>query len=322
MKAVLPSLLLSVLTFSSPPAAAQVVDFPPLIPAQAPERPRTSAASAHVAAGADYQLGPDDQVSIAVLQAPELNTTTRVSEQGFVSLSLIGAVQAGGRTAAELEAAIEAELGRKYIKNPDVSVQVLDVRSRPVSVMGAVQRPGIVQVQHSTTLLDVLSMAGGLTPEAGDTVVVVRKGGNETAAPIEIKLKALLEARDPATNLAVQAGDVVNVRAADVVYVVGAVNKPGAYAMRGNDRLTVLRALALGAGLAPAAAQGDALVVRLGPQGERVEIPVDLGAVLKGKQRDVALEAHDVLFVPTSGSKVAARTTLDAFVRILTWRPY
>jgi polysaccharide export outer membrane protein len=272
--------------------------------------------------GPDYRLGPDDQLSVSVLQAPELNITTRVSEQGAISLPLLGAVQAAGLTALELEHAIEEQLGRKYIKNPDVTVQVTDVRSHSVSVVGAVHRPGLLQVRSSTTLLDVLSLAGGLAPEAGDSVMVLRKEGGVPSPAIEVKLKPLMESRDPSLNVTIYPGDVVNVRDADIVYVVGAVNKPGAYAMRGNDRLTVLRALALGEGLTPTAAKGDALVVRTGPRGDRIEIPVDLAALLKGKNRDVVLEAHDVLFVPTSGSKVAARATLDALVRVLTWRPY
>lgn len=282
-------------------------------PLVAPERP---------SGGPDYRLGPDDQLSITVLQAPELNTTTRISEQGVISLPLLGTVHAGGLTAIELEQALEEQLGRKYIKNPDVTVQVTEVRSHSVSVVGAVQRPGILQVRSSTTLLDVLSLAGGLTPDAGDAVMVLRNAAGVPVPPIEVKLKALMESRDPSLNVPIYPGDVVNVRDAEIVYVVGAVNKPGAFAMRGNDRLTVLRALALGEGLASTAAKGHAVVVRTGPGGDRVEIPVDLAALLKGKTRDVTLEAHDVLFVPTSGSKVAARATVDALVRVLTLRPY
>jgi protein involved in polysaccharide export with SLBB domain len=122
-------------------------------------------------------------------------------------------------------------------------------------------------------------------------------------------------------NIPIYPGDVVQVRPADVVYVVGAVNKPGAYPMPGNERLTAMRALALGQGFGPAASQSKALVVRTGPNGQRIEIPVNLKAVLKGKTLDVPLQAHDVLFVPTSGGKVAGREALDAFLRVFAWRP-
>jgi polysaccharide export outer membrane protein len=251
---------------------AQQVELP-----AKPEQPAAPLVAPNMPGGPDYRIGPDDQLAIAVLQAPELNTTTRVSEQGAISMPLLGAVRAGGLTL-----------------------------------------PGILQVRGSTTLLQVLSLAGGLSDAAGDTLVVLRRNGNVPLPPLEVKLKPLMESRDPSLNLAVYPGDVVNVRGAEIVYVVGAVKKPGAFAMRGNDKLTVLRALALGEGLTPTAA----LVVRAGQDGRRQEIPVDLTALLKGKVQDVTLEAHDILFVPTSGSKVAARTTLDAFIRIVSWRPY
>lgn len=270
-------------------------------------------------AGPDFRLGADDQVTVSVLQAPELNAVVRVSEQGFVSLPLLGAVRAAGLSAADLEHTLESLLDAKYIRNPDVTVQVSEVRSRAVSVIGAVQRPGVVQVDDSASLLSVLSLAGGLTEEAGSSVLVLHRGD---AAPSEIPLKPLMDGNDVHLNVGVRAGDVITVRPADIVYVVGAVNKPGAFAVRGNDRLTVLRALALGEGLASTADKKDAVVVRTGRDGERSEIKVDLGSLLKGRTSDVTLQAHDVLFVPTSGGKVAARTTLDALVRVLTWRPY
>ncbi len=294
----------------SPGAPASAADASPA-PMIAPER---------ATGGPDYRIGADDQLAITVLQAPELNTTARVSEQGAISLPLLGSVRAGGLTTLELEHAIEEQYAQKYIKNPEVTVQVTDLRSHPVSVVGAVRRPGILQVRGSTTLLEVLSLAGGVADDAGDAVVVLRKGPSEVSST-EVKLKALMELRDPRLNVAIHPGDVVNVRGADVIYVVGAVKKPGAYAMPGNDRVTVLRALALGEGLTPLASHNDALVVRT-VEGRRVEIPVDLGAVLRGKAQDVPLEAHDVLFVPISGSKAVARVALEAFVRVISWRPF
>lgn len=312
------SVLFLSLAVAGTAAQAQSADGPGQSPDTATPS-RSAAAAATEAAGPDYRVGPDDQVTVTVLQAPELNTTTRVSQTGLLSLPLVGAVRAGGLTVAELEQQIGHRLGEKYIRNPQVAVEVTDIRSRGVSVVGAVERPGVQQIRSAATLLGVLSQAGGLSATAGDTVTVLRPGA---ATPIDVPLKPLMDARDPALNIPVLPGDVVAVRAADVVYVVGAVNKPGAFSMRGNDRLTVLRALALGEGLSPTAAKKDALVVRTGPAGERTEIPVDLAGVLKGRTPDVTLQAHDVLFVPTSGSKVAGRAALDAVVRILTWRPY
>jgi len=269
--------------------------------------------------GADYRIGADDQLSVTVYQAPELNTLTRVSEQGLLSMPLLGPIPAAGLSAYELEQKIEQALRAKYIKDPAVTVQVTDVRSRPVNVVGAVQRPGIQQIGGRARLLDVLSAAGGITDEAGDTIVVRRADSDE---PIELLLKPLVESHDAALNIAIRPGDFVHVRPAEVVYVVGAVNKPGAYKMRGNDRLTVIRAVALGEGLAQNAAETSALVVRTDQSGQRTELKVDLRRVMKGKSPDVPLQAHDVLFVPISGAKAVTRGAIDALGRIISFRPY
>lgn len=310
-------LWLLLFAFAVPEVAAQT-------PGETAQRPPNAAASPQAGTAESsvppvgYLIGADDQLTVTVLQAPELNTTARVSQEGLISLPLLGPVRAAGLSPVEFERALREQLGAKYMKNPEVTVQVTDIRSQGLSVVGAVAHPGVLQVRGSTRLLDVLSLAGGLTPDAGHSVLIVHHGA---AAPIEIPLKPLMESRDLRLNVPVFPGDVVNVRPADIVYVVGAVKKPGAFAMQGNDRLTVLRALALSEGLVPTA-QKNAIVVRTSPSGERAEIAVDLGRLLKGQNPDVGLQAHDVLFVPTSGSKVAARATLDALVRVLSFRPY
>jgi polysaccharide biosynthesis/export protein len=287
--------------------------------ATAPKAPAPQPASS--VADADYRIGVDDELSVVVLQAPELNATVRVSDAGDVSLPLLGTMRALGLSSRELELAIEARLQAKYIREPDVSVQVTEVRSREVTVVGAVRKPGPFQISGATTILEVLSLAGGLAEDAGESALVMRTGA-AAAAPIEVKLKALMEGRDGHANIPIHPGDVVNVQSAAMVYVVGAINKPGAFAVPGNGQLTVLRALALGEGLTAVAAKGDALVVRTTDQGERVEIPVDLADILAGTGQDIPLEGQDVLFVPTSGSKVAARVTYETLVRIVSFRPW
>jgi polysaccharide export outer membrane protein len=288
--------------------------------------PTTAVADAHAAQAAaasdapvEYLIGANDVVSVSVLHAPELTVTARVTEKGDISLPLLGSVAAAGLTAGELEAALEERLGEKYIREPDVTVQITELQSQAVSVVGAVKRPGIFQVRGAKTLLEVLSLAEGVADDAGDSVIVLRKGSNSPAASFEVPLRALLTSADAAVNVPIYPGDVVNVQTADVVYVVGEVKRPGAFAMRGNDRLTVLRALALGEGLLPSA-KGHALVLRTNEGGKRVEMEVDLGDMLKGKQQDFALQAQDVLFVPKSGSKVVARAAIDALTRIVTFR--
>jgi polysaccharide biosynthesis/export protein len=267
----------------------------------------------------DYRIGSHDVLAVAVLQAPELNTSVRVSDAGEVSLPLIGSVQASGLTTQQLELAIEAKLREKYIREPEVTVQLTDLQSQPVSVVGAVQKPGVYQLRGARTLLEVISLAGGLAPDSGDTVSVLRRSEAAPAATVEVDLKTLMNAADERTNVAIFPGDVVTVRTAAIVYITGAVKKPGAFATRGNDRITVLRALALGEGALPTASS-DAVVLRTTEQGDRVEIPVNLGALMKGKVPDVPMIAQDVLFVPVSGGKVATRVAIETMTRVLTLR--
>jgi polysaccharide biosynthesis/export protein len=283
--------------------------------------PDATQAAATSDASAAYRIGVNDVVSVSVLHAPELTVTARVTEKGDISLPLLGPVSAAGLTAGELEAVLEERLREKYIREPDATVQITELQSQAVSVVGAVKHPGIFQVRGTKTLLEVLSLAEGVAENAGDSVIVLRKGSNPVnGVSFEVPLKKLLTTPDAAVNVPIYPGDVVNVQAADVVYVIGEVKRPGAFAMRGNDRLTVLRALALGEGLLPTAAKGHALVLRTAEGGERVEIEVDLGDVLKGKQQDFALQAQDVLFVPSSGSKAVVRAAIDTLTRIVTFR--
>jgi polysaccharide export outer membrane protein len=284
---------------------------------------------------AGHRLGPDDVVAVAVLQAPELNASVRVAANGDVSLPLIGAVRALGLTAHDLQAAIASRLREKYIRDPHVTVRLAEMQSQPVSVLGAVTRPGIYQLRVGHTLLETLALAGGLTAEAGDTVIVKRgqaggAGPRESAVCtpadadgcgiVEVNLKALLASAPSPLDVVVRPGDVVAVRSAAVVYVVGAVNKPGAFHVPGHEQLTVLRALALGGGVTPIAATQDVQVLRHGGTAGRAEMTVDLDALLDGRTPDIPLAAQDVLFVPTSGGKRAARYAAAAVLRLMPLR--
>jgi polysaccharide biosynthesis/export protein len=291
-------LVIAAVVMCARPAAAQQAEAVPAAPHQ-------------------YLLGTNDVIAVTVRQAPELNATSRVGTKGTISLPLIGEVDAANRTADELEETIEERLRAKFIRDPDVTVVVTEVRSHGVTVVGAVQKPGVHQIHHAATLLEVLSMAGGLSADAGDEVIIQRQSSGAIQPPIPIKLSTLLAA-DPAANIQLQPGDLVNVQGAGVIYVMGAVKKPGAYPIRGNAGLTVLRALAYGEGTTPVAAQRDAVVLRITAEGKRLEIAVDLEKVLKGRGPDVPLEAQDVLFIPVSGGKAATRATLDFLARVVT----
>jgi polysaccharide export outer membrane protein len=273
---------------------------------------------------AEYRIGPNDLLAISVVQAPELNAAVRVSDAGEISLPLLGPLRATGLRVDQLEAQIERLLGAKYIRTPDVTVQVAELHSQPVSVLGAVSKPGVFQIRGRYTLLEILSLAGGLTEDAGNTALIVRKGAHFGAAAntatFQVPLGDPTDSQNAPVDVAIYPGDVVKVQTAGIVYVVGAVNKPGSFALRGNHALTVLRAIAVAEGFTPTAAKRDAVILRTNEAGERLDLTVDLNAILARKKDDVALQPADVLFVPVSGGKVVARAAIDVLARIVTFR--
>ncbi len=293
----------------------------------------------------DYQIGPEDLLEISVLEAPDLNRTVRVSDDGAISLALLGPVQAAGLSTRDLQGVLEDRLQHTYMKNPQVSVFVQEMRSHPVSVFGAVAKPGVYQIRYPKRLIEVLSMAQGLADDAGDTVIVVRRPGDPTepaltamlpsrptkaTAPsseavlsepgpsvpateetsgtesIAINLKDLLDSSNPHSNVLVYPGDLVKVARAGIVYVVGQVHKPGGFLLKTNENISVLQAIALAEGLTPNSKGKEARIfVAGGPNGSRKEVAINLDRILAGKAPAPLLKPNDVLFVPNSAGKGA-----------------
>jgi len=276
---------------------------------------------------AEYVIGPEDVVDIDVFSVPELAKTVRVANDGMISLPLIGRVRAAGLTVGEFRRQLEAEWGRTYLQDPQVTVYVREFHARPVSVIGAVERPGLYQLTGRRSLIEMLSMAGGLAKRNSDppgrTVIVTREGGfadvqllegMRLLAPdkLEINIRRLLYSHQDELNILVRPLDIISVSKADIVYVVGEVKKPGGFVLQDQERVTVLQALALAEGANGTARKSAAMIIRRQPDGSRTEIPMDLGKVLKGKAPDVEMAANDILFVPTSTGKAAALRGAEA----------
>ena len=257
---------------------------------------------------AEYRVGAEDVLKIAVLEAPELNQEVRVSATGEISVMLGGTLKVEGLTTRQIERALGDRLREKYIRNPNVSVQVTEARSHTVSVMGAVRQPGVFEVRGSKSVLEVLALAEGLAEDAGDTLLIVPADSSQPVA--EVRVSALMAAKDGTLNVAVRPGDVVKVGRQGVIYVVGDVQKPGAFAIQGGRR-TALHALALSEGLTPTSAPKKATILRTNAQGDRDLLSVDLDSVMKGKSPDVALQPEDVLFVPKNGAKSFGKAIKD-----------
>jgi polysaccharide biosynthesis/export protein len=293
-----------------------------------------------VESDSEYLIGPDDRIDVSVFGAEAFSGEHRVDGNGQVAIPLLGPVMAGGKTLRELETHLEDRLRQTYMRDPHVAVQVVEMRSQGVSVVGAVREPGVYQLTRPSTLLEVLAVAGGLTEEAGSSVFVMRPttgpqplaevgsapvlaASTATAGQpgvIEVDLGALLDSGDTSQNLLVRAGDIVQVRPAGLVYVVGEVNRPGGFSIPPGQPMTVLQALAMAEGLGSTAAASRGVIVRDGTDGSRQEIPVDIDKVLDGSEEPAVLHARDVLFVPNNTAKSVALGAVNALVRMVTLR--
>jgi polysaccharide export outer membrane protein len=303
----------------------------------AEEQRKTVEAGQEAGAARKYVLGPDDRINVWVLRLDEISGKTfTIDEDGNVSMPLIGQMHVAGKTTARVETELTEQL-KKYLLTPQVSVTLAESRSQPVSIVGAVVSPGVYQLRGDRTLLEMLTAAGGLKGEAGGYAKIRRAAaygriplpsatsdadGNFTVA--EVNVKALLASEHSQNNIELLPHDVITVPAAQMIYVVGEVSRPGNYSSDERGNLTVLQALSMAGGVTKAAAPQNAMVLRPilgGPK--RAELAVDLRRLLKGKSPDIPLMPNDILVVPDSGGKKvaakAAEAVLQAGTQILTW---
>jgi polysaccharide export outer membrane protein len=329
-------------------------------------------------------------VDISVFDVPELTREVRVSQSGTISMPLVPArLHISGLTEMQAQDMISDVLqANGLVSNPQVGVTVKEHRSRPITIVGAVQHAMVYEADHSVTLLEVLAEAGGIAPDAGDTIIVTRahdskfvmipnpepisppapgaamsgEGTNQptpeageketasnansppfpsatepaqnlspsatnstatskinisetttpTASIITINLNDLLETGDTQNNIPLQAGDVVTVPHAGIVYVLGAVTRPGGFVVS-NDRtqLTTLKVLALAGGLTNIAKRDHAVIIRKDDQGKETETEVDLKKVINREAEDVQMRASDILYIPDSRTKQALLQALQ-----------
>jgi polysaccharide export outer membrane protein len=323
----------------------------------------------------DYVIGPGDLLGIYVFDVEELSRDVRVSQTGTISIPLVPVrVHVAGLTEMQVEQKI-AELleANGLVTRADVSVSVKEHKSKPITIVGAVARPMVYEADRPVTLLEVLAEAGGISSDAGDTIIVSRasqdavpdsgeppeigpeqplparttaadasaprtsaasqdapKASASSPTPFEsgttaassnasasaeppaltntitVNLSDIMETGDTKNNIALQAGDVVTVPHAGVVYVLGAVGRAGGYVLS-NDRtqLTTLKILSLAGGLTRTAKSDKAVIVRKDNTGQQHEVPIDLKKVLNRQAEDLQLQPSDILYVPESGSKQA-----------------
>ena len=243
-----------------------------------------------LAVAGESVIGIDDVLDISVYNHPEMTTTVRVDNQGKVTLPLINEVKVQGLTVSEATARVAQLLSDGYILRPQVNIFVKNFREQKASVLGQVTKPGVYDISPKTTLLELISLAGGLTPEAGDTVTLKHDGKGSKDLEMKIELNRLVNQGDASLNVPIKDGDSIFIPKAGVFYATGEVKKPDSY--KYQEKLTVVKAIALAGGFTDTASKNSVRIVRKNVDGKEEAIT--------GVDMDTAVLPDDVIVVPQS----------------------
>lgn len=299
----------------------------------------TRSANVLVSLEQDYRIGANDVIDIQIENAPELSRSFRVTASGTFLMPYIGRITAVQKTPEELAQFITDGLRGDYLRDPKVTVAVKEYNSRSFFIQGAVRSPGVFQIEGKPSLLELITLAGGLAENHGSTAFIIHKvkqpavsageGKTEGAATVSDVADAGAEAEDAprfelrSVNISgllkgrfdqdtfVEPGDIVNIPPSDVFFVAGEVNKPGSFVLK--DGTSLRQAVSLAQGTTMNAAGDRAVIFREGPTGKREELKVDVAAVMSGKKPDVPILANDIVMVPNSRMKSVGNAMLKAF---------
>ena len=249
----------------------------------------------------EYRIGPRDLIEIRVLELPELAVERRVSDSGTIQLPLLGDMAVAGLTASEIRSRLEATLTAKYVNRANVSVVIKEFANKPVSVLGAVQKPGSLSISGRWTLVNAITAAGGLTAGAGHKIYVLRRAENGLSDTLEIRSDDLFRNATPLWNIPIQPSDIINIpaRTSMTVFCLGEVKSPGAIQFDSDDRLSLLSVIAKAGGLTDRASK-IVRIKRRNAEGKDVEKVVDFKRIVSGKDADFPIEANDVIVVKES----------------------
>lgn len=325
---------------------AKAQQQPPVSPHQsvvASKQPNASAgtATAMKADTNDYTVSPEDLLDVNIMDVPEVSRAYRVSSNGFLTLPLLPEpIPAAGETLDQLSHLIASRFqDAGMLNNAQVTISLRETRLNTVLVSGEVKNPQSYAVYGPTRLLDVLVKAGGLASDAGNDAIVTRGEIGERADLIEstqtgagdpsatgksftLDIRKLVQTGADKTNILLYPGDRVTVQRAALIYVMGAVGRPGGYVLNETrQQITVLKALAMAGDVTNVAKKGRITILRhdpAGPEDKRQEIPVNYKSMVKGQIADIRLKADDILYVPESGRLKAMRTSVNAAVAMVT----
>jgi polysaccharide export outer membrane protein len=285
-------------------------------PVAANEPAAATPSVANPAPTTEMLIGSGDLLEVSVYGAPDYIKQVRVNAAGEITLPLAGTVKIGGMTTAQAEAVIAKTLSDGgFFRDPRVSVLEKEYSTQGISVLGEVTKPGIYPLPGSRSLFDAISAASGVTARAGSIVSITHRNDPEHQTTVILSNNGK---NSGSANVPLYPGDTVMVSKAGIVYVTGAVSKPGGFVME-NAHMTVLQAVAMAQGANPTAALDKAEVIRNAGQGTKPEeIPIPLKKILTAKAPDVNLQENDIVFIPNSGAKSAQKRTIDAIIQVAT----
>jgi len=240
------------------------------------------------AAADDYIIGPGDVLKISVYDNDDLLTVTRVSENGVIILPLLGQVNVNKLSISQTSKKIAGLYSDGYIVNPQVSVFVQEFRSKKAVVLGHVNRPGLIELSGPTTFLELLSKAGGLAPEYGETATI-KRSVDGTNKVISVNIKSLTQGGDMSQNVPIREGDTIYISKAGMCYVTGEIKDPDAYPCDGDA--TILKLITLAGGFTGKASRSSVRIVRI-INGKKT--------VIDDVEMDTPVQPDDVIVVPES----------------------
>jgi polysaccharide export outer membrane protein len=250
----------------------------------------------------EYVIGPKDLLEIKVQEVPDLNVERRVQDNGSIDLPLLGQVPVSGATPLDLRDRLAALLTAKYVNQAYVTVTVKEYTNRPILILGGVVRPGALNLAGRWTLQQAILNAGGLAPGAGKKISVLRTADNGLTDRLDVLADELFVKLNPVWNIPIYPGDVVNVgiRQEVSVYFLGAFKTTGAVKVWSDEKLTFLMMMARVGGLTDVGSKSGVRIRRTDADGKSVEIPVNYGRILSGKDPDIPLQADDVVIAKES----------------------
>lgn len=273
-----------------------------------------------------YRLGPGDEIKMSVFGVEDLSGNYRIDGLGRVSLPLIGPVDISGYTLAETENVLQEKYSEEYLRQPQITVSVMEFRSQQFTAVGALSQPRVYNTQRRITLIEALAMAGGLNENAGPTVYLTDRVRNPETGEmgtrsLAIPIEELTQGR-PEVNVVLGESALLNVPPAGSVFVEGAVQRPGVY--RSPGETTVLKAVAMAGGLKFEAKRNNITVLRRATDsGEWQQQTVDMDDIRESPNADIRLSDGDIVVVSNGPIRTAWIGLWDGITRIalLGFRP-